>query len=157
MNVGPITAEISLPVLGTPANFNRFFVLALLLQWHRSTEASQTLHNLWSSHGLVHYIYIFGGFCPWQNFGTCTIHFASKSCVPVYWQCYCTTLQQQASAKLCDMVQGMELRNFRRGYHLYSAGRPSRWASAHILVIDCFSGWPVAPWVTWSSFLLDWI
>ena len=28
----------------------------------------------------------------------------------------------------------MELRNFRRGRHLYSAGRPSRWASAHILV-----------------------
>ena len=28
----------------------------------------------------------------------------------------------------------MELRNFRRRRHLYSAGRPSRWASAHILV-----------------------
>ena len=28
----------------------------------------------------------------------------------------------------------MELRNFRRGRHLYSAGRPSRWALAHILV-----------------------
>jgi len=33
------------------------------------------------------------------------------------------------------MVLGMELRNFRRGRHLYSAGRPSRWASAHILVV----------------------
>ena len=29
----------------------------------------------------------------------------------------------------------MELRNFRRARQLYSAGRPSRWASAHILVI----------------------
>jgi len=29
-----------------------------------------------------------------------------------------------------------ELPNFRRGRHLYSAGRPSRWASAHILVVD---------------------
>ena len=38
------------------------------------------------------------------------------------------------SAKLCGMVEGMELRNFRRGRHLYSAWRPSRWASAHILV-----------------------
>jgi len=28
----------------------------------------------------------------------------------------------------------MELRNFRRGRHLYSAGRASHWASAHILV-----------------------
>ena len=29
----------------------------------------------------------------------------------------------------CFVVQGMELRNFRRERHLYSAGRPSRWAS----------------------------
>ena len=49
-------------------------------------------------------------------------------------QRYCTTLQQRASAKLCGVAQGMELRKFRRGRHLYSAGRPSRWASAHILV-----------------------
>ena len=33
----------------------------------------------------------------------------------------------------------MELRNFRRGRHLYSAGRPSRWASAHILVLVSFT------------------
>jgi len=39
-----------------------------------------------------------------------------------------------AVAKLCGVWQGMKLRNFRRGRHLYSAGRPSRWASAHILV-----------------------
>ena len=38
------------------------------------------------------------------------------------------------SAKLCSVVQGVEFRNFRRGRHLYSAGRPSRWASVHILV-----------------------
>ena len=42
--------------------------------------------------------------------------------------------QQRASAKLCSVIQGMELRNFRRRRHLYSAGRPSRWVSAHILV-----------------------
>jgi len=35
--------------------------------------------------------------------------------------------------ELCGVVQGMEWRNFRRGRHLYSAGRPSRWESAHIL------------------------
>ena len=33
----------------------------------------------------------------------------------------------------------MELRNFRRRRHLYSAGRPSRWASAHILVLLIFA------------------
>ena len=39
--------------------------------------------------------------------------------------------------KFGGVVQGMELRNFRRGRHLYSAGQPSRWASAHILVDYC--------------------
>jgi len=34
----------------------------------------------------------------------------------------------------CGVVQEMELWNFRRGRHLYSAGRPSRWALANILV-----------------------
>jgi len=45
-------------------------------------------------------------------------------------------LQQRVLAKLCDPVQGMELLKFRRGCHLYSAGQPSCFASAHILV--CF-------------------
>jgi len=58
----------------------------------------------------------------------------SKSCVLLYWQRYYTALEQWASAKLCGVAQGMELRNFRRGHHLYSTGRPSRWASAHVLV-----------------------
>ena len=48
-------------------------------------------------------------------------------------------LQQRASAKLCGVVQGMELSNFRRQRHLHSAGRPSRWASAQILVILYFA------------------
>jgi len=38
---GPLTAEIGLPVWGTPANFNRFRVLASLLQRRRSPEVSQ--------------------------------------------------------------------------------------------------------------------
>ena len=41
------------------------------------------------------------------------IHFAFKACILLYW------LQQCASAKLCGMVQGMELQNFCRGRHLY--------------------------------------
>jgi len=61
-------------------------------------------------------------------------HFMSTSCVLLYWQRYCTAVQQRALAKLCGVAQEMELSNFRRGRHLYSAGRPSRWASAHILV-----------------------
>ena len=49
---------------------------------------------------------------------------------------YCTSLEQPASFKLCGMVQGMEVHNVRRGRHLYWAGRPSRWASAHVVVIS---------------------
>jgi len=100
-NFGPLTAEIALRVWGTPVNlnrtpvnFNRFRILASLLQRRRSPEANQTLHDLWPSPGLVHYIYIFGAVAPWRNFATCKIHFASKSCVLVYWQRYCTALQQ---------------------------------------------------------------
>jgi len=57
-----------LGVSGTPANFNGFRVLASLLQRRRSTEENQTLHDVWPSHGLVHYIYIFGGSCPVTEF-----------------------------------------------------------------------------------------
>jgi len=67
----------------------------------------------------------------WPNFGTWKIHFASKPCVLVYCQRYCTALQLQASAKLCGVVQRMELRKFRRGRHLYSAGQPSVWHRPH--------------------------
>ena len=54
----------------------------------------------------------------------------------VYWQRYCTALQQRALAKLCSVERGMELQNFRSGRRLYSAGRPSHWASADILVCN---------------------
>jgi len=59
-----LTAEIGSGVWGTPANFNGFRVLALLLQRRRSSEANQTLNDVWPSPGMVHYIYIFRGFCP---------------------------------------------------------------------------------------------
>jgi len=39
-----------------------------------------------------------------------------------YWQRYCTALQQQTSAKLCGVVQGMKLLYFRRSRHLYWLG-----------------------------------
>ena len=63
-NFGPLTAEVGLPVWGSPANFNRFRVLASLLQRRRSPEANQTLHDLWPSPGLVYCIYILGAFAP---------------------------------------------------------------------------------------------
>jgi len=42
VNAGPLTAEISWRVLGTPANFNGFRILASLLH-QRSTQANQIL------------------------------------------------------------------------------------------------------------------
>jgi len=68
VNFGPLGTKIVLLVWGTPANFNRFRVLVLLLQRRRSMEANQTLHYVWPSPGLVHYIYIFEGSCPVTEF-----------------------------------------------------------------------------------------
>ena len=65
---GPLAAEIDSFVWGTPANFNGFRVLASLLQRRRSTEANQTLHNVWPFPGLVHHVYIFGGSYPVTEF-----------------------------------------------------------------------------------------
>jgi len=64
MNFCLVTAEIDWWILGTPANFNGFRVLASLLHRCHSTEVNQTLHDVWPFPGLVHYIYIFGVLSP---------------------------------------------------------------------------------------------
>ena len=64
VNFGLLTAEICLPVWGTPANFNEFRVLPLFLQRCRSSEANQTLLDVWPSPGLVH----FRGLLPLTEF-----------------------------------------------------------------------------------------
>jgi len=68
VNLGPLAADISWLVWGTPPNFNGFRILASLLQRHRSMEANQTLHDVWPSPGLVHYIYVSGSSCPVKKF-----------------------------------------------------------------------------------------
>jgi len=62
VNFGPATADIGSGVWGTPANFNRFRVLASLLHRRRSTGGgvNKTLQAVWPSPGLVHYMYILG-------------------------------------------------------------------------------------------------
>jgi len=67
-NFGPLTAETCWRVWGTQANFNGFRVLPSLLQRRRSSEANQTLHDVWLCPGLLHYIYTFDGFCPLTAF-----------------------------------------------------------------------------------------
>jgi len=64
VNLGPVTAEIVWRVWGTPANFNGFRILASLLHQRHSVEINQTLHNVWPTPGLVHYIYILGALAP---------------------------------------------------------------------------------------------
>jgi len=58
VNFGSLTVEICWRVLGTPANFNRFRVMASLLHRRRSPEVNKTLQDIWPSPGLVHYVYI---------------------------------------------------------------------------------------------------
>jgi len=104
-NIGPLMAEISLPVWGTPANFNGFRVLAALLQQRRSPEANQTLHDVWPSPGLVHYVYIFLGSCLVAEF--CQV--LSSLCVQNFPHPILTALLHTtpvvASAKLCGVEQ----------------------------------------------------
>jgi len=83
-----LTAEIGSGVWGTPTNFNGFRVLASLLHRRRSTEDNQTLHDVWPSPGLVHYIYIGDCFLSWQR--------------------YCTALEQWVSARLCGVVSSRD-------------------------------------------------
>ena len=121
-NFGPLTAEVCLPVSGTPANFNGFRVLRSLLQrrrYRRPTKLCTMFGRLLHWHN----VYTFSAaLAPWWNFTRCKIHFTFKSCVLLYCQRNCTSFQQRTSAKLCGMVQGMELRNFRRGRHLIRLG-----------------------------------
>ena len=127
-NFGPLMAEIGSGLWGTPAIFNGFRVLASLLQRRRSPEANQTLHGVWPSPGLLHNIYIFGVSCPMTEFRHVQNSLSSKSCLLLYWQPLRHGTPAAGSDKVYGVVQGMGLRNFRRGRHLYSAGRPSRWA-----------------------------
>ena len=106
VNFGPLMAEICWRVWGTPANFNRFRILALLLYQHRSMEGVQPnfarcLAVSWAGILYIH----FGGSCPQWNFARYKIHFASKSCLLLYWQRYWTALEQWASGKHCGVQQ----------------------------------------------------
>ena len=138
VNFGQLTAEIRWRVWATPVNFNGFRSCLRYcsdVAYRRPTK----LCAMYMYGRLLSWYTIYtllGVVAPERNFASCKIHFASKSCVLLYWQRYCTALKQWASVRLCGVVQGMELRNFRRVCHLCSAGRPSRWASTRVLV--CF-------------------
>ena len=126
-NFSPLAAEIVSLVWDAPANFNGFRVLASLLQRRRSTEANQTLHDVWPSPARLHYIHIFGGCCPVTEF------FQVQNSVYVL-----QVLRSPIGGILHGSSSSGREPNFAAlstGRHLYSAGRPSRWAMAHILLI----------------------
>ena len=89
VNFGPRGAEIVSLVWGTRANFNGFRILASLQQRRRSMEANQTLHDVWPSPGLVHYIYIFRESCPVTEFCQVRNSLCIPSLVLCCWQRYC--------------------------------------------------------------------
>ena len=125
-NFGALTSEIFWQVWDTPANFNSFRVLALLLHQRHSMEVNQTLHYVWPYFALVYYIYILGGPCPLMEF------FQSQNSLSV---------QVLRSPKLAALLQGTPVVGVSqtaaliRGCYLYLLGWPSHWASAHILVM----------------------
>jgi len=142
VNFGSLAAEISSGILGTPANFNGFHMFALLLHWPRSLETDQTLHDVWLSPGLVHYMYIFGSSCPLTEFAMCKIHFTSKSCVLVYW--HAALLHGTPAAGISQTLW----HGTRNGIIELLQWTPPifGWAaitlgSAHILVCHCFDNY----------------
>jgi len=90
VNFSPLTADICWRVCGTPANFNRFCVLASLLQRRHSPEANQTLHDL--LHWYTIYTFL-GALAPLAEFS----HVQNWLCVQVCLVCrrngsWCWTL-----------------------------------------------------------------
>ena len=136
VNFGLLAAETVSLVWGTRANFNVFRVLTSL-QRRRTPEANQTLHDVWPSPGLLHYIYIFGGSCTLTEF--CHVQHVQVLHSPIL----VALLQGSPAAGVSQTLRhrtrnGITELSQRSGRHLYSAGRPSRWASAHIPV-GCIS------------------
>jgi len=104
VNYGPLAAEIDWRVWGTPGNFNRFRVLASLLQLRCSTESTKLCTMFGRLLGW-YIIYTFSwALAPSRNFATCKIHLASNSLRSPIGS-VTTALQQRASAKLCGMVK----------------------------------------------------
>jgi len=99
VNFGLLTADIGSPVWGTTTNFNGFWVSGFVTAPTSLTavEVNQTLHDVWPSPGLIHYIYI--TFCPLTEF--CQRQ--------NYWRRYCTALEQWALAKICGVISSRDM------------------------------------------------
>jgi len=113
VSVGPLTVEICWRVLGTRAYFNGFRIFVSSLHRRRLTEINQTSHGVGRLLRWCSLIIIFRGSCPLTEF--CQVQYSL--CVKVLRSRILAALLHGtlvASAIVCGMVQGMELRNFRR-------------------------------------------
>ena len=117
-NVGPLTAEIDSGVWGTPANFNRFHVLPSLYCSEVAHRKPTKLCTMFSRLLGCYIVYTFlGGSCSLMEF--CQVQ--NSLCVQVLRSPILAALLHGTPAKLCRVVQEIDLRNFRcRGRHLYS-------------------------------------
>jgi len=125
-NFGPLAAEIVSLVWAhqqISTGSRLAFVTAATLLTRGQPNFARCLAVSWAC---ALYIHFRGLLFPDRILTGAKFVLCPKSCVRLYWQRYCMALHQRLSAELCGVVQGMELRNFRRR-HLYSAGRPSRW------------------------------
>jgi len=61
------------------------------------------------------YIHFRGLLSPWRNFARCKIHCASKSCVLLYWHCYCMALQQRGQPNFAAWYKEWNCRTVAEG------------------------------------------
>jgi len=107
VNFGPLTAEIGWWVLGTPANFNGFRILAGFFTAPMSLNRGQPnfarcLAVCSASTLCVH----FGGLLPPNVVLPGAKFTLYPTCVLLYWQRYCTAPEQQVSVKLRRLAEG---------------------------------------------------
>jgi len=104
----PTSGWDGLAGLGHPNKFHRVsrlgFVIAPTSLNGSQPNCARCLAVSWAGR-FVHSIYIFGGCCRLREFCQMQNDFTSKSGVLLYWQHYCTALEQWALAKLCGVQQ----------------------------------------------------
>ena len=126
VNVGPLTAEICSLVWGAPANFNRFRVLASLLQQRRSPNFARCLAVSWAG---TLYIFFFGSSCPLTAF--CQVQ--NSLCVQVL-----------RSPILAALLRGTRAvcvsRTLRRGIFTRQGGHAVRHWAVELSSLTCFAG-----------------
>jgi len=121
VNFGPPPAEIGWRVWGTPANVNRFRVLASLY----CTDVVQPNFARCLSVSCAGTLCIhFRGYCPLTEF--CQV----QNSLSVQM------LRSPILTALPHDTRAVDVRQTLRHSAVYFAGRPSRWASAHILVLS---------------------